>query len=203
VITVLYPDLKNRGLSLIIEDGTRLDNPASPTSFDITVLDPKVLDPKTGLSVCTSWILSTRFQFPTTPQDARIYSFSANGAVVGRDELEKLNSLVDAHPEWSDVQVLEALTKAGAEFAPAAKDRFIQALPMAGLELLLGKFRVVSMNFSIRDEEQLKQHLASSMLLWEADLETEKPSRGHRKYYALFEPFRGRLVSLTARSLMP
>jgi len=200
---VLYPELKNRGLSLIIEDESRLDNHASPSSFTIKVLDPKVLDPKTGLSECTSWLISAGFQTPITPPDARIYSFSSNGSIVSGDELEKLNSLVDAHPEWSDVQVLEALTQAGAEFGPIAKDRFVKALPMAGLELLLGKFRVGSVNFSIRDAEQLKQHLASSTLLWEADLETEKPSRGHRKYYALFEPFRGRLVSLTAKSLMP
>jgi hypothetical protein len=199
----LYPELKGRGLSLIINDESLLDNPASPPSFTLLVLDPKVTDPKTGMNVCTSWILAAGFAIPTSPADARIYSFSSNGSVVNADESEKLNSLVNAHPEWSDVQVLEALTQAGAEFGPTAKDRFVKALPMAGLELLLGNFRVVSVNFTIRDAEQLKQHLASSMLLWEADLETEKPSRGHRKYHALFEPFRGRLVSLTAKSLMP
>jgi hypothetical protein len=45
---------------------------------------------------------------------------------------------VDAHPEWTDAQVVKALKIAGAKFGPDDHAAFLAALPLIALEPLTG-----------------------------------------------------------------
>jgi hypothetical protein len=189
----LYPELKGRGLHLTIDDGSRLDFAEIGGDFVIDVFEPP---PHINISVrqCPPTLVSTRFMFASG--DWRLFGYSAAGPVVNTQKRESLNDLVDSHPEWTDSQIGEALTKAGAKFGPNAKDQLVRALPIAALEALAGKIEVISVQFTLRDKEQMKEHLPAASLMWAVEFMSHVDGQPDRKYFALFEPFEGKLTSI-------
>src|SRR5712691_10860706 len=145
----LFPELKGRGLRVIIEESNSLvDIYRGPTSFKLHIFKAVNYPPDwRGASKCSpfityaidvpepfsdkcpSFLIYVWFDFPVMGDD-RIHGISARGAVVNTDEVTKMNGLVDAHTEWSDRDIDDALRKAGAHFGSWAKDDLIHSLPM-------------------------------------------------------------------------
>jgi hypothetical protein len=60
--------------------------------------------------------LDTHFEFGA--RDHRLVSIFAFGSPSYGEKQAELNKLADAHPEWSDMQMTQALLSAGAKFGP-------------------------------------------------------------------------------------
>jgi hypothetical protein len=191
-IRQLFPELQGKGLPLLIRDGSTLDGKAQFLSFGLEVLQPNHQPLAQEQDVCAEAILlSAEFEFTQRKQQQRIFALNIGGAEVDSDKRRRLGQLIDDHAEWSDKEIEEAITRAGARFGPSSKDQFVSVLPLTTLRLLLGNMQVSSVGFETRDKLQLQEHLPSAILLWNVLLQGEQT-----EYQALFEPFNGRLVSL-------
>jgi hypothetical protein len=211
----LFPELKGRGLRVIIEDSNSLDDiERGPTAFKLHIFKAVNYPPDWGgaskcspfityavdvpepfSDKCPSVLISVGFAFPVMGDD-RILSISAGGPAVNTNEVTKMNGLVDIHTEWSDRDIDEALRKAGAHFGSWAKDDLIHSLPMPAFKRLLGDVEVVSVKFSTRNEQQLQAHLPAAELGWDVTLTSRMKGRKDFKYHAFFEPFGGKLTGL-------
>jgi hypothetical protein len=211
VVTDLFPELKGRGLQIVIQDMNSLEYVGAPLHFALWIYEPvnaiaesmtencpafllEAVNSKAPLtSKCPTFLASVRFGFD---QDQKLYELSASGTTVGAERLEQLRRQVDSHPEWSDKDIEDMLKKEGAHFGPWAKDELTRLLPISVFRLLLGSVQISSVDFSTRDERQMKAHLASANLEWDVTLTAHVQGRKDMRYIASFEPFQGKLISL-------
>ncbi len=102
-----------------------------------------------------------------------------------------------AHPEWSNQDIEKALRKAGARFGSWAKDDLIHALPRSAFKLLLGNIQPTSTEFITRHERPKEAGVARAVLEWDVTLAAGAHGGKRLKYVASFEPFQGKLISLS------
>ena len=189
----LYPELRDRDLHVAIEDGGLLDKPGALSDFTVAIWYPARGEAFKG--PCPAPVLLVRLAFPTDDSGGRVFFMSADGPAVSTDQLAQLTRQVDSHPEWSDSDVLKALTEAGARFGPHAKKELLDAIPTEGLKILLGDVKVKSANFRIRNAAQIRERLPSAILLWVVEIESTG-SGPDLQYYLSIEPFNGKLISI-------
>lgn len=203
VVRQLFPELRGRGLRVSIVDATTLDGGMGFLSFDLDVSEPRDhLSPSEKCDV--PLLLSAGFQFATSSRAQRFFALNLGGPATNTDKREHLNQAVDSHPEWSTGQIEEALSSAGARFGPSSKDDFVKTVPLSTLKLLLqAEVQMVSANFEFRDAAQLREHLPSSILLWHVAFSVRSSAQGKLNYAGLFEPFSGKLVSLSKVPAIP
>jgi hypothetical protein len=130
-------------------------------------------------------------------QYGRVMEVHAFSTAVHEQQLEKMRLLLESHPGWSEAQMVSALKQAGAQFGPDDKDAFVNSLPLAKAEAFLGHLKIISVEFNYPNREQHVGHFASGALTWHLRTDALLPD-GKRVQYGLeFEPFEGKLVSLT------
>jgi len=100
---------------------------------------------------------------------------------------------VDSHHGWTDLQVENALKKAGAQFGPSDRDALIRALPRDALEQALGPFKVASSEFRLR-HEQPSGSLAD--LYWELVVSSTTTEGRPLRWSLALEPFTGRVADI-------
>lgn len=136
---------------------------------------------------------------------------SFDGIWANSEAREKLQTRFRAHnSKWSDNQIIRDLEQAGARFGPGNKAAFLNQVPLGGLGELLGmdlkiesaKFIVQRSSIARFNAKNTQTSIGSYSLeqivspAWFVDLHGEQG--GHSlKYVATFEPFGGRLMSLT------
>lgn len=194
IVRQLYPELTGRGLYFTIADESTLDSEGGSTHFAMHVLQP-VKGVAAVPERCPPSLITVGFVFPVEGDD-RIHSLHAGGPTVNMDENGRLRELVDEHPDWSDKKVEEVLRNAGVHFGPWAKDALVNSLPMPVLNLLLGEVQITAMKFVMRDEKQMQEGLHSAALSWGIEMSSHMEGRQDERYFATFEPFRGRLIGL-------
>lgn len=202
VVRQLLPELQGRGLRVRIEDPSTLDAQSGPLSFEFDVLEPDVIR-RANEGCAARLLVSFEFQFASHHGRDRLFLLTAGGPAVNTEKREHLNRLVDSHPEWSNAQITEVLERAGAQFGPSSKDDLLKAIPVSPLQQLIGDIKIGSATLRFRDEAQMKEHLPSAILLWEVDLRAQIGNEPPVKYYAQFEPFQGKLVSLMKSPPIP
>lgn len=209
IVRKLFPELKNRGLFDIIEDGGRLDDVDTPTnSFNLLIFEPvNYAGPDTCPSYlttprdirkqftnkCPPFILTAGFMF-SVEVDNRILQFGAGGPAANDNRLDAVAKEVDANPKWGENEIQAALEKAGARFGPRSKEELIRSLPMPTLNSLLGSVKIVSVEFNARDQNT-PEH-SSANLTWAVILMSHMEGKKDLRYYAAFEPFDGKLIFL-------
>ena len=118
-----------------------------------------------------------------------------------RDEFAKQ---VDAHPEWTDAQIVAALKAAGAKFGPDNRTAFLRTLPLKTLEPLTGPLELLSAKFGVRFDPTGDEDRGQADLMWGVDTRWHsRDGRYEAHYFMTFEPFNGRLRHLDFRWLRP
>lgn len=187
----LYPELKGKDLHIAISDGGLLETPGPLSSFTMVIRHPSP-GSQTG-GQCPTPELSVDFTFAVTGTDHERFLFGAGGPVVNENRIKRITDEVDSHPEWSDADVLSALSKAGARFGPSAKRELLDQLPTKGLGVLLGDIDVESAEFKIRDASQMREHLPSASLTWVVKISGGSENR-KLGYLVMIEPFDGKVI---------
>lgn len=123
------------------------------------------------------------------PKD-QIVRFFAEGDLACSKKNEQIHELIEAHPEWSEDQALEALRKAGALYLPQDKTKFLQQLHLD--RFLEGRLKIIATTFTDLGSEHVGGFSAGA-LSWDVEAVAELPS-GQQIYHFNFEPFEGRLI---------
>ena len=128
-------------------------------------------------------------------QYGRVQQLQAFSEVVHEHQLKELRRLVMSHPEWSQVQIADAVKQAGVRFGPSDKDAFVSSLPLNKTERFFGVLKVTSVEFTYPRKDALG-HLMESRLDWVVQAEATLPDGTHPDYVFTFEPFEGKLVDM-------
>jgi len=119
----------------------------------------------------------------------------------GGREIEKLNAftaLVRAHPEYTETEIAETLKKIGAKYGPSDKEALIKSLPLAALEPLMGKVRLMEVQFEPLLEN--RQNVAF-WPEWKAKLEVISHSGRKLSYEMTLDRFNGDLIPMNRLDL--
>lgn len=187
----LYPELKGKDLHVGIADGGLLETPGPLSEFTMVIQHPSHDVLLAGQ--CPIPVLSVTFTFAVTNTDHQLFLFGAGGPVVNEDRIKRITDEVDSHPEWSDADVLSALSKAGARFGPSARKELLDQLPIKGLSVLMGDIEVESAEFKIRDASQMREHLPAASLVWVVKVSARSNGR-KLTYHIMLEPFDGKVI---------
>ena len=209
IVGELYPEMKGQKLRVVVIDENSFDDPGALVRFQLRLYKPARFASNTtdnctvflqpAAAKCPALLLSLIFGFDAND---KFYEFSARGDAVNADRLQALRQLVNFHPEWPDEKLVDAMKKAEVHFGPWAKDELVRSIPKSVLSSIIGDFQVSSIYFTNRDEQQRAAHLSSAVLLWNVRLIAHTESGKEIKYLALFEPFLGKLVSLSRLDLL-
>jgi hypothetical protein len=120
--------------------------------------------------------------------------------VIVSDELvqtERLNAarkLIEAHPEWSEEQILRTLSEAGALYLPKDKSRFVSSLHFERAERFMGHLDITSVEFG---SVVNKEHIGNfALLIWTIKAEAKFPDGTRCRYFLAYEPFGGKLIQI-------
>jgi len=144
-LKAVYPELKNKNLRVTAWDDASFDSEKGMTTFTIG-LEERVedrLNNKASFKPC----LGAFFSFPVAKDD-RVFKLSVSGPFVNESKLDDTKKLIDAHPEWSDSRVIQALNDAGAEYGPDRKAALLERIPLHQLEPFLANSEFFQSNFN-------------------------------------------------------
>jgi hypothetical protein len=112
------------------------------------------------------------------------------------DRLDRFRGEVNAHPEWTDAQIVAAFKAAGGRFGPNDRAQFLRALPLKILVPFTERLDVVKAGFRLRfpPVEDLSLKLpAEADLWWRVVAKPHRTDKQHERVYTmLLEPFDGR-----------
>ena len=137
------------------------------------------------------------FWLSPKPRGDRVFQLTVSSEGVHDHELTLVRNSVNTHPEWSAEQALQVLKAAGAHYGPDQKEEFIKAIHFDQAERFLGKITIRSVEFN--NISSVRSHVISGSLFeWTLLADSEFPDGSHSQYILEFEPFDGRLVSVSA-----
>jgi hypothetical protein len=205
IIVVLYPELSGKHLSMTYSFSTTLDSSEEPATsqFDVLVSQfppgqkPQIagyINPAESNSTPRDVQMTVGFWFDNLGQLER---FTAQGHSPNDDRNKAIRELVDAHPDWADTQITDALKAAGAKFDPSAKIDLMLQIPADRLSSIFGKCRIVSTEFEFRDSQTANN---ASALMWHAELEAESGNDKSVTYHLIVEPFGGKVTFIQRSS---
>jgi hypothetical protein len=140
--------------------------------------------------------LRAQFDFD---REGRILGVSIAGdSLANGRKNERIRDIVNAHRDWSDRQVVQALKKQGAKYGPDDRAAFLAALPLAKLEPFLGNLRVRSVEFSLRHDQPGGSF---AELWWNVETEVTAPNGELSNCSLNLEPFEGKLILLRKSSV--
>jgi len=102
--------------------------------------------------------------------------------------------IVNAHPEWTDEQDLEAARKLGMRFGPEKKAELLRILPLKELSSVYGPLQITEAEFRVTGKKEPESSFAD--LHWYV---TAKHVGAPQKLQLqiLVEPFHGKIVAIT------
>lgn len=110
------------------------------------------------------------------------------------ERMEDARAIINAHPDWTDVQELEAADKKGLRFGPEKEKELIKALPLKGLEAFYGPLRIKSTRFEPHTAGDKCAGCSFADLHWYIEAEEGAASR---MLQITVEPFQGRITALS------
>jgi hypothetical protein len=210
---VLYPELRGKEFSLQFSGGSGgiLSGPSDARSFLITVDKPQSPPP-----VKTSERLDAtpKSQNGGIEIELPLYlEFGFAEAILGKtgdavgtklscQPLKFMNNksskhileaaeVINAHPEWTDAQDLEAATKLGMQFGPDKKTAVLRLIPLKGLSGFYGPLRIKNIAFSVASKKEPGAYFTD--LHWRITVEEIGTSR---TLQIAIEPFGGKIDAI-------
>jgi hypothetical protein len=188
-------ELTGRTIRLDFESHPSLQSDEFPLNFDISISELRPLPPAQdrGSEADKVGHLGARFQFDG--KDCRILSIFASGSFLESDKHNKLNKLVDAHPDWSEAQTTSALRAAGGKFGPNGNNEVVASFHADMLEPVLGKIQIVSTKFTFRGNREPPFYAIMERTIYFQAISGDRQD----EYFVSIEPFGARITSLGRR----
>ncbi|HSC08397.1 MAG TPA: hypothetical protein VLD59_16345 [Steroidobacteraceae bacterium] len=132
--------------------------------------------------------------FILQPQEGYIQSAVFNGQHVNTRVMRDIADALEAHPEWSDEDVLSALKRADARYGPDRRAEFLQQLKIERFVPVFGTVLNVQQQF---EWQPSKNPVARDAVppRWTVSLQVLDIRQRRMCYNLTFEPIAGRLMS--------
>ena len=111
---------------------------------------------------------------------------------VGSKQMHDAAEVINAHPEWTDAQDLEAAQKLGMRFGPDKKAELLRILPLKGLSSIYGPLQITEAKFETTGPKEPGSYFAD--LHWYV---TAKRVGASEKVQIMIEPFYGRITAIS------
>jgi hypothetical protein len=121
-----YPELSGKGINVNVDARSPLeaDGPLLAFYIQVSASDQSVVSPNPNPSSADRVRrLAAHFQFDG--RDRGIFLIFANGSFLNDKKQQALAKLVDQHHDWSDTQMTDALSGAGAKYGPNQKEALL------------------------------------------------------------------------------
>jgi hypothetical protein len=210
----LYPELKGSELNLQFSEGTGgpLSGPTDARSLLIAVDKPQWHPPGETTErldgAPRSQSGSIEIEFPLYFE----FSFAVSivgktGDVVGTQlscrpakfinhkaskQILDAAGVINAHPEWTDAQDLEAARKLGMRFGPEKKADLLRMLPLKELSSIYGPLQITEASFRVAGMKERESSFAD--LHW---FITAKLVGSQKTLQIMVEPFHGKIVAIS------
>ena len=201
LMRVFYPELSGKGTMMDIETRYPFDADGPLLSFYVQVsasdqseriVAAPYPNPSSAERVGQ---LSAHFQFDG--RDRRIFSLFVSGSFVQDEKQEGLTKIIDEHPDWTEAQMTDALSAAGAKFGPNQKEALLARFPFTELESILGKIEMGATQFTFRGNTEPPFY---AVMNWSIRFRATKDGRID-EYAVSAEPFDGKVVSFGRRQI--
>jgi hypothetical protein len=200
-LQAFYPELLGKGMLLNLRTSQSIDNSwrqVAGIRFDVQRYDPlseRMLNPphdlKTGKRLPPAdnqALLQGLIRFN---ERGYLHEFSLGDSdLIRSTDNDKIQKLVELHPEWSETQALAALREAGALYGPEKKEELLKTLQLGKLEPFLGSSTIRSVEFVVFHGAHVGNFAG---LYWTVHLDTTAPDGKRASYTLILEPFEGRL----------
>jgi len=107
---------------------------------------------------------------------------------------EEARAEINAHPEWTDVEALEAAKRRGLRFGPSNKQAVLNLIPLKELSTFFGPLRIKRTQFTITSEHEKDAEYSFASLSWY--ITAEEVGTTHA-LLIFVEPFGGHIVGLS------
>jgi hypothetical protein len=206
---VLFPELKGKEFSVTLSSGNGdfVSGPTDTSDFSVRFDKPMWHPTVNGkLQPDTEQSPATLGDGVDLPFDLYFDFIRANVAArklechpleftskAGYEQMEKVRSAIDPHPEWSDEEELRVARKLGLRFGPEDKSATLKKLPLNELAKLYGPLRIYSARFSMNGGSKCT---GCSFVYprWDITLSGIGAPRG---LLIVVEPFFGRITSIS------
>jgi len=202
----LFPDINPVSKSIMLNNLNWKSSPGGTSAFTMYVCQPDLPTPHTDLH--PNSFSGHDIQCSVLTMHATFFmSHSQLGPVprsiaIGRPDLDKrwseLSALLSAHPEWSEVQMDQAMKDSGVKYPAASRSEVSLPIHKAldTLEPFLGKLAIDSMDYSppiLTDKSQ------PDPPLWVVKVHAlgQDRTRSWTRYVLVFSAFDGALQSET------
>jgi hypothetical protein len=189
LFTLLYPGL-DVNLEVVIH-WNRLTESHRMNNFWMELYQ----QPKPGAEVdrcwCSAPVLNAYFVFDWQTEQKELVLLAASGPAVTAQS-DRFEQTLNAHPGWSDNEIIKALNEAGAKFGPNQQGEFLRSLQLKLLRPFVGELEVVSTEFQLRGTDP--SHLVSPF--WTVQAVWHGPKGQRKRCSFAFEPFEGKLTQL-------
>lgn len=208
---VLYPELKGKEFSLQFSEG-RMGPLSGPTDANFLVISvDKAISrqpEQTGEHSDSGWgdasepelPLHLQFDFVRTTFDkvgkraeteltCEPWEFSN---AVGSKQIHEAWGVINAHPEWTDEQDLEAARKVGMRFGPDMKSELLRILPLKELSGIYGPLQITQATFKVAGLKEPESSFAD--LHW---FITAKRLGSQKTLQIMVEPFHGQIIAIS------
>lgn len=208
---VLYPEFKGKELSLLFSEGRTgpLTGATDAHFLVISVDKPISRPPQTNSQPSDGSLRDTsesqlplhlQFDFVRTNFDkagnrletdltCQPWEFSTANETK---QIHEAWDVINAHPEWTDEQDLEAARKLGMRFGPEEKADLLRLLPLKGLSSIYGPLQITVAEFTVTGVKEPETNFA--LLHW---LITAKSARTQKTLQLMVEPFRGKIIAIS------
>jgi hypothetical protein len=211
---VLYPELKGKELSLQCSEGSGpLSGPTDVRSLVIAVDKPGWRPPtetsghsespsrdaqNSSLEVDLPLYLEFNFVRTIVDNAGKVVGTELScqpskfSNTVGGKQIHEAAEAINAHPEWTDAQDVEAAEKLGMRFGPDKKTDLLQVLPLKGLSSVYGPLQITEAKFRIAGLKEPESYFAD--LHW---FVTAKRVGTQKTLQIMVEPFQGKIIGIT------
>ena len=138
-------------------------------------------------------ILRVRLRVAT---DGTILSSNSSGDFVRTGDLENIVRFALAHPAWTDAELVKELARKGASY-PGDSEKFSASLRLEQFEPYIGRIVSRRVAFDVRTPRARPELADAFSFQWVVELETEASPGERARVILRFEPFSGRLLSLS------
>jgi hypothetical protein len=198
-LAFFYPGVMKKGNQLVVG----ISHPAESSwqeihgvYFKVIPFSPSEPNPLDDQET-KSTLLAGTFWLSPKPQYERVFQMTVSANGDQDHALASVRHSVESHPEWTAEQCIQALIAAGAHYGPNQKEDFLKAIRLDQADRFLGKITIRSVEFNDVSSASARL-IPGSLFEWTLIADAQFPGGSHSREILRFEPFEGRLVSVSS-----
>ena len=206
-LNLLYPDLKDiSGLLILRTEGIHVGM-GSMNEIDVIPCHPgsgvyggnvpgATPPPRHCIGLYPSGPSDFLFLEVTFSVKYPIRNFSAGGSLVQSKAMSVLREIAD-HPEWGQEQRIDALRHSNPRFGPENRQELLRIIPAKAIRKFTGCSLQLTTAVLEASRDEAPPDPPIARMAWRISGRSNNAPEHHETCFARFEPFEGRLLSVS------